>query len=149
MLLFGWVMLIKGCARGSGRRFCLTVRVPVQIPAGTFLCGVCMFSPSVCGFSLSTPASSHCPKSPACSHLYLKWSKVCMWVCVWMSMWHCNRLGVLHLHPTLAELAPSALWLLKGFSRYHGCMDLWLDAFLFHGGQNTANNWPKIPNNLL
>jgi len=36
-------------------------RVAGSIP--TILCGVCMFSPCMCGFSLGTPASSHCPKN--------------------------------------------------------------------------------------
>jgi len=31
----------------------------VQIPAGALLCGVCMFSPCMTGFSPGTPTSSH------------------------------------------------------------------------------------------
>ena len=38
-------------------------RVTVQIPVGAFLCGVCMFSPCMRGFSPGTPASSQSPKT--------------------------------------------------------------------------------------
>jgi len=42
----------------------LTARVfQVRSPPGAFLCGVCMFSPCMRGFSPGTPASSHCPKT--------------------------------------------------------------------------------------
>ena len=34
-----------------------------HVPAGVFLCGVCMFSPCMRGFSPVTPVSYHCPKT--------------------------------------------------------------------------------------
>jgi len=33
-------------------------RLPVQIPAGAFLCGVCMFSPCMRGFSPGKPPNN-------------------------------------------------------------------------------------------
>jgi len=41
----------------------IVILIQVRSPAGAFLCGVCMFSPCMRGFSLDTPASSHCPKT--------------------------------------------------------------------------------------
>ena len=34
-----------------------------RLGRGVFLCGVCMFSPCLRGFSPGTPASSHSPKT--------------------------------------------------------------------------------------
>jgi len=48
----------------GGWRLPLTARgFLVLILAGAFLCGVCVFSLCLRGFSLGTPASSHCPKT--------------------------------------------------------------------------------------
>uniref|UniRef100_A0A3Q2Z6C4 ETS domain-containing protein n=1 Tax=Hippocampus comes TaxID=109280 RepID=A0A3Q2Z6C4_HIPCM len=41
----------------------LSDSVQDSIPAPGFLCGVCMFSPCLCGFSPGTPVSSHIPKT--------------------------------------------------------------------------------------
>jgi len=49
-----------------------TAQFQVQLPPGAFLCGLCMFSPCMRGFSPGSPASSHCHQLICVSKLSLE-----------------------------------------------------------------------------
>ena len=60
-----WLMslLVYSCLVFGGKCRCQTGRgFLVWIPAGTFLCGICIVSLRMCRFSPGTSASSRCPK---------------------------------------------------------------------------------------
>jgi len=66
----------------------------VRSPPGAFLCGVCMFSPCVRGFSLGSPASTRRPKNTHVRLIGDSKLSLRVWLFIsFVSMWPCDGLA--------------------------------------------------------